>query len=158
MQDSSNFKIVAISLFFALIVGSITGRFSGPYPAGTDDVTQYPPFRAYFYAASVHTPHGELGDSITEVYPWRKFAAEALRSGVMPLWNPRIFCRDTFSGQFPVCDFLSVELDFRCSADAGCMVAVTDAESDFSALFMWLFLRKSEQPARALSVARLHSH
>jgi hypothetical protein len=35
-------------------------------------------------------------DGIGQFYPWRKFAAETLRSGVLPLWNPYQFCGTPF--------------------------------------------------------------
>ena len=35
-------------------------------------------------------------DGIGQFYPWRKFAAETLRSGMIPLWNPYQFCGTPF--------------------------------------------------------------
>ncbi|MDR3707448.1 MAG: hypothetical protein P4L33_04045 [Capsulimonadaceae bacterium] len=35
-------------------------------------------------------------DGIAQFYPWRKFAAETLRSGFLPLWNPYEFCGTPF--------------------------------------------------------------
>lgn len=35
-------------------------------------------------------------DGIGQFYPWRKFAAETLRSGYLPLWNPYQFCGTPF--------------------------------------------------------------
>ncbi len=35
-------------------------------------------------------------DGIGQFYPWRKFAAETLRSGILPLWNPYQFCGTPF--------------------------------------------------------------
>lgn len=36
-------------------------------------------------------------DGIGQFYPWRHFAAETLRSGVLPLWNPYQFCGTPFA-------------------------------------------------------------
>lgn len=41
----------------------------------------------------VHTP---FLDSIQQHYPWRKFAAEQMRQGVVPLWNPYMCCGTPF--------------------------------------------------------------
>ncbi len=48
-------------------------------------------------------PHGSIPpwnplrwDGIAQFYPWRLFAAEALRSGIIPLWNPRALCGTPF--------------------------------------------------------------
>ena len=35
-------------------------------------------------------------DGIGQFYPWRKFAAETLQSGFLPLWNPYQFCGTPF--------------------------------------------------------------
>lgn len=35
-------------------------------------------------------------DGIAQFYPWRKFAADTLRSGFLPLWNPHEFCGAPF--------------------------------------------------------------
>lgn len=37
-----------------------------------------------------------MWDGMAEFYPWRKFAAETLRSGYLPLWNPHQFCGTPF--------------------------------------------------------------
>ena len=35
-------------------------------------------------------------DGIAQFYPWRLFAADTLRSGYLPLWNPYQFCGTPF--------------------------------------------------------------
>ena len=35
-------------------------------------------------------------DGVAQFYPWRQFAAESLRAGVIPLWNPYQFCGTPF--------------------------------------------------------------
>lgn len=37
-----------------------------------------------------------MWDGIAEFYPWRLFAAQTLRSGTLPLWNPHQFCGTPF--------------------------------------------------------------
>ncbi len=37
-----------------------------------------------------------MWDGVAEFYPWRLFAAEALRQGWLPLWNPHQFCGTPF--------------------------------------------------------------
>lgn len=44
------------------------------------------------YASGRFVPHNVLLDPIQQYYPWRKFATDSLRSGVIPLWNPYNFC------------------------------------------------------------------
>ncbi len=37
-----------------------------------------------------------MWDGMAEFYPWRLFAAQTLRSGYLPLWNPHQFCGTPF--------------------------------------------------------------
>ncbi len=61
-----------------------------------DLLVQFEPWRSYT-AASV-TAHWDplVWDGIAQYYPWRAFAAECLRSGHLPLWNPYQFCGAPF--------------------------------------------------------------
>lgn len=42
--------------------------------------------------------HAPLLDVIQQYYPWRKFYAESIRDGELPLWNPYMFSGTTFVG------------------------------------------------------------
>ena len=37
-----------------------------------------------------------MWDGVAEFYPWRLFAAQTLRAGWLPLWNPHQFCGTPF--------------------------------------------------------------
>jgi hypothetical protein len=37
-------------------------------------------------------------DAVQQFYPWRKYAGESLREGVVPLWNPHELCGNPFVG------------------------------------------------------------
>jgi len=37
-------------------------------------------------------------DAVQQFYPWRKYAGESLRQGLIPLWNPYEFCGNPFVG------------------------------------------------------------
>jgi len=39
-------------------------------------------------------------DARTQWYPWRAYAAEALKAGELPLWNPYVLCGVPFAGNF----------------------------------------------------------
>jgi hypothetical protein len=45
-----------------------------------------------------HGPSNPLLDPVQQHYPWRVFAHNAVRSGVMPLWNPQMLCGTPFLG------------------------------------------------------------
>jgi len=43
-----------------------------------------------------HQPHNPMLDPIQQYLPWRIYAVESLRAGVIPLWNPYAFCGTPF--------------------------------------------------------------
>jgi len=51
-------------------------------------------------------------DARTQWYPWRAYAAESIKSGVFPLWNPYILCGVPFVGNFQSALFYPPNLVF----------------------------------------------
>jgi len=45
-----------------------------------------------------HRVGNPILDAIQQFYPWRKYAGESLRAGVIPLWNPYELCGNPFVG------------------------------------------------------------
>lgn len=43
-----------------------------------------------------HQVYNPMLDVIQQYYPWRQFWAESVRHGVLPLWNPHMFCGTPF--------------------------------------------------------------
>ena len=141
MRDRSVIAKIAL-LFAALIAIAYWPVFLGRVPLSTDDITQFPPFRAYYYSMSVRTPHAELGDAITEIYPWRKFASEAIRRGVIPLWNPHLlagmpFQANPLSALFHPLNFIFIFLPMPMAWSLSLMLKVF-----LAATFTFLFVRE----------------
>jgi hypothetical protein len=61
-----------------------------------DFLVQFEPWKSR--VAGVPFVHWDplIWDGIAQYYPWRLFAAESLRSGIIPLWNPYQFCGTPF--------------------------------------------------------------
>jgi hypothetical protein len=61
-----------------------------------DLLVQFEPWKSQ--VAGVPYSHWDplVWDGIAQYYPWRLFAAETLRSGLLPLWNPYQFCGTPF--------------------------------------------------------------
>jgi hypothetical protein len=51
-------------------------------------------------AAPAQAPGSASGDGRTQWYPWRAFAADSIRHGSLPLWNPYVLCGAPFLGNF----------------------------------------------------------
>ena len=88
--------LVALALLAipTLLVGPalLPGRAFLP----ADLLLQFEPWRSQ--AAALPTAHWDalVWDGIAQYYPWRTFAAESLRAGHIPLWNPYQFCGTPF--------------------------------------------------------------
>jgi len=63
-----------------------------------DLLVQFEPWRSHLSEAKLPEVHWDalVWDGIAQFYPWRRFAAESLRGGVIPLWNPYQFCGTPF--------------------------------------------------------------
>ncbi len=81
-------------------------------------------------------------DSVGQFYPWRKFAADSIRSGTIPLWNPYQFCGTPFvansqSAVFYPLNFIYYIVPIERAAGINVLLHLILAAS-----FMWLFLRE----------------
>ena len=82
-----------------------------------------------------------MWDGIAEFYPWRLFAAQTLRSGYLPLWNPHQFCGTPFVANSQSAVFYPFNLLF-------CLLPVAQAfgvsvllHLSLTGVFAYLFLR-----------------
>ncbi|MEA1926866.1 MAG: YfhO family protein [Candidatus Auribacterota bacterium] len=65
----------------------------------------FPPFPSWVLSR-------ETGDVSTLYYYWRSFGFESLRSGIIPLWNPNIFCGTPFAAYPEAALFYPLNLIF----------------------------------------------
>ncbi|HUF18342.1 MAG TPA: YfhO family protein, partial [Thermoanaerobaculia bacterium] len=70
--------LVCFILYWPVVGGKI------PIPSGI--VLQFAALQSAERAPEVD-PTAEMGDLITQVYPWRSLASQTVRSGAIPLWN-----------------------------------------------------------------------
>jgi len=89
----------------ALLVGCLTvvrdwPVLFGRVPLPAEIVTSFPPWES----VSLHGPdrqppaHAEMGDLVTELYPWKAYTRAAVSGGSLPLWNPHILLGAPFVG------------------------------------------------------------
>ena len=85
-------------LFFALLSVLFLWRsiFAGDVflPAGL--LGHVAPYKAVIPADAVPLWNPLRWDAVAQFYPWRFFAAQSLRNGILPLWNPYQFCGTPF--------------------------------------------------------------
>ena len=85
-------------LFFALLSILFLWRsfFTGDVflPAGL--LGHVAPYKSVIPADAIPLWNPLRWDAVAQFYPWRLFAAQSLRNGILPLWNPYQFCGTPF--------------------------------------------------------------
>jgi len=104
---------VVVLLLLALI---FCGRavFTGRSMMPLDMLLLMSPWRANVQtlAPGFMMPQNPLLDPVQQYYPWRVFAVDALKSGVIPLWNPYSYCGQPFLANLQSALFYPLNLIF----------------------------------------------
>lgn len=80
-------------------------------------------------------------DAIGQFFPWRSFAADALRQGTLPLWNPYVFCGAPFVANSQSAVFYPPNLLFVMLPVDRAFAIVATFHLVLAACGMWLLLR-----------------
>ncbi|HEY4229303.1 MAG TPA: YfhO family protein [Thermoanaerobaculia bacterium] len=85
---------LAVVMYWPILLGRV------PFPAKL--VTQFPPWDSVRPVTTnpppIGTPHAEMGDLVTELYPWKAYTRRTVVSGHLPLWNPDLLIGAPFLG------------------------------------------------------------
>ncbi|NIM05750.1 MAG: YfhO family protein, partial [Armatimonadetes bacterium] len=99
--------LIAAALLLAVVL-AFCGRaiFTGRALLPLDMLLLMSPWKAHGPAlapaltgtepGTVFMPHNPLLDPVQQYYPWRAFAVDSLKKGIIPLWNPFSFCGQPF--------------------------------------------------------------
>ena len=90
-----------------------------------------------------------MWDGMAEFYPWRLFAAQTLRSGYLPLWNPHQFCGTPFVANSQSAVFYPLNLLFCVFPVARAFGVSVLLHLFLTGSFMYAFLR-----SRAIGMGR----
>ncbi len=82
-----------------------------------------------------------MWDGVAEFYPWRLFAAQTLRSGYLPLWNPHQFCGTPFVANSQSAVFYPLNLLFCLLPVARAFGVSVLLHLFLTGVFSYLFLR-----------------
>lgn len=80
-------------------------------------------------------------DALAQYYPWRAFAAEQLRAGTIPLWNPHQFSGAPFLANGQSAVFYPLSLPFWILDTARAFGVAAFAHSLLAAIGAWALLR-----------------
>jgi len=100
-----------------------------------------------------HAVKAPLLDVVQQYFPWRKFYAESLRQGELPLWNPFMFCGTSFVGNGMSAIFYPLNLLFVALPVETAFGWVAWLHLVLVGVFMFGFLRQFVSPISALTGA-----
>ncbi len=140
MKSQRSFPLLA-TLILAVVVGAAYFPiFLGKVPIPIDKVLQFPPWENYVRAqASQET--ADIGDLVTFFYPLRSFAADAVKKGTLPLWNPYILAGAPFQANAQSALFYPATWLYFLFPMTTAWTIHLSLRTFLSALFMTLFAR-----------------
>ncbi len=142
---STGWRGLAVALALLAIPTLLIGPALRPsrafFPA--DLLVQMEPWRSQVSKVP-QTPWDALvWDGIAEYYPWRQFAAESLRAGHVPLWNPYQFCGTPFVANGQSAVFYPLNLIFWLLPTAAAFAWSAWLHLLLAGWFAYLFLRRA---------------
>jgi len=81
---------LALLCYWPMLFGRV------PFPA--QEALRFPPWDSSPEPGFTTDSHSEMGDLVTEMYPWKVYTRRAATEGTLPLWNPFILFGTTFVG------------------------------------------------------------
>ena len=133
--------VVVVACLGWLLVGdrvllpSIYLRYVSPWAAGSGP--NPPPWNSL------------LWDGIAQYFPWRSYAAENLRAGILPLWNPHQFCGAPFLANGQSALLYPLNLPFWLLPPERAFGVVALIHLLLAGLFTYLFLTRLKLPRAA---------
>ena len=145
--------VLILFLLPTLLLWSVT--FGGKTLAPVDLLLVMSPWR-HFAAErfpEFHAVKAPLLDVIQQYFPWRKFYAESLKEGKLPLWNPFMFCGTSFVGNGMSAIFYPLNLLFVVMPVETAFGWVAWLHLVLAGIFMFSFLRQFVSLLSALTGA-----
>ena len=81
---------LTVLLYWPILFGRV------PFPANV--LTSFPPWESVPGPERSWGPHAEMGDLVTELYPWKALTRRAATRATLPLWNPHVLLGAPFVG------------------------------------------------------------
>ena len=145
--------VLALILLPTLLLWSVT--FGGKTLAPVDLLLVMSPWR-HFAAEKFpefRAVKAPLLDVVQQYFPWRKFYAESLKQGNLPLWNPFMFCGTSFVGNGMSAIFYPFNLLFVVMPVETAFGWVAWLHLVLAGVFMFGLLRQFFSPLSALTGA-----
>lgn len=138
------YKFYLFIILIALIFFNPVFRGQIPFPG--DLLANENPYRhtSYLGFNPGSIPHKAQGaDIIKEIYPWRFFAVESLKKGVLPLWNPYNFSGSPQFANFQTAVFYPLNFIYFLFPFNFSWTILIILQPILAGIFMFLFLTRS---------------
>lgn len=150
-MNKSIFSIVAIVLVTCLIFFKIFTKSLFPIPGDLLVSFYYPWYSGGWNGYNPWTTHKELlgADSIRQIYLWKEFAANQLKKGQIPLWNPYTFSGQPLAANFQSSVFYPLNIFYFLTNAKNAWILLIVVQPLLGGVFMYLATRsfKVEQIA-----------
>lgn len=94
-QSEQSFWLLSAVLFALLVMVNYAPVLLGKIPFPRDLVLQFPAWTGTPRTEPLQS-HADIGDLVTQIYPFRALAARSIRAGKLPLWNPQFLAGAPF--------------------------------------------------------------
>lgn len=111
-----------------------------PYPADFQ-VSFFTPWNNY-HQYQIPAKNNSLSDVVNELYPWKHFSIETLKSGQIPYWNPYSFSGTPHLANFQTAIFSPFNILFFILPFVDAWSLLILLQPILAGLFMYLFLRE----------------
>lgn len=137
------FPAAVISLITCLIFFKIF--LKGLYPVPGDLLVSFyfPWYSGSWDGYNPWTTHKELlnADSIRQIYVWKEFAADQLKKGKFPLWNPHTFSGQPLAANFQSSAFYPLNVLYFFTDARNAWIILIILQPFLGGLFMYLAIR-----------------
>lgn len=139
----TNWPLLVILAFTTLFFSPVILKNKLPIPADTI-VGLYHPWRDFFkneYTSGIPFKNFQITDSVRQQYPWRKFAIEEIKKGIVPWWNPYSFSGMPLIANLQSAVFYPLNLFYLLAPFNSVWAFQIILEMLLGGLFMFLYLR-----------------
>lgn len=132
---------IAFWVFLGLATIVYFPVLTGRIPLPSDLIYAFPPWESLRTAANAIHAHAEIGDLITQHYPWHMFVYKSVHAGVFPLWNPYLLLGAPFVANAQSALFYPLNVLYYLVPTPIAWSAEFILRTALAAFFMFLFAR-----------------
>src|SRR5215467_12696275 len=139
-KEERRFWRTAILIFAIFVAIFYMPVFAGKIPFPRDLVLQFPAWAGRIPSGGPRS-YADIWDLITYFYPTRAFAAESVKQGILPLWNPLLLSGEPFVANAQSSLFYPFNAVYYVLPLPAAWAVCIMSRMFLAALFMALFVR-----------------